>query len=117
VTDVVVFVRPGATVLFPFATGSVVVFVLPRAVALLPREVLVAGVVFVCPGAVALRPCALATTGVVFVFPGAVALFPCETARVALGAPAVITAAGNAGRRSDAEGGRGLGRVGSAGGP
>jgi hypothetical protein len=117
VTDVVVFVRPGATVLLPFATGSVVVFVLPRAVVLLPRDVLVAGVVFVCPGAAALCPRALAPAGVVFVFPCAVALFPCDARRVALGAPAVTTAAGNAGRRSDAEGGRGLGRFGSAGGP
>jgi hypothetical protein len=124
VTVVVVFARPGATAFFLLLAGRVVVvLVLPGAMALLPREVRVAGVVFVCPGAVVLRPRAFVPAGVVLVLPGAVALFPCNApaARFACAAAfavlALNTAAVKAGRRSDAAGRRGSGSFVSAGGP
>jgi len=119
VVDVVVFVRPCATVLFPlFVRVVVVVLVLPGAVVLLPRVVPGAGVVFVCPGAAVLCPRDLVPAGGL-VFPGADALFPGEapTRRVALGALALKTAAGTAGRRSDRVGWRGSSTFGSTGGP
>jgi hypothetical protein len=126
--DVVVFVFPGATVLR--AGEARVVFVCPGAAVLFPRDA-TAEVVFVCPGAAVLLP-RDPTAAVVFVCP-VVALLAWEAPAPGVGfrprtrtccagctgftARVANAAAGNAGRRSEVEGLRGSGSFTSGAGP